>query len=210
MVSWWMYCRSKDKATENVSKVNELDPLLDIKLPKGTHARMKQKILTTINLLVFGILQLNAQEKPTASEYPKIVGYLAVVHPLLTIDKDGFSSNFTNYYHVGFPTGIHVYSSKNFGYSLEIVPFIKVINGEASANNILIHPGLIFRFPQKWTLYTRLAFETSGRFGLTPAISKVVYKSNHHNFFITVPFPLRLGNKQSASFGIALLGGLTF
>lgn len=169
----------------------------------------KTWVMIVLFLLSIGS-SLIAQDKPVATIYPKSVGYLSVVHPLITLDKNGISTNFKDYYIVGFPTGIHIYTNEKFGYSLEVVPFIKVINGTSKVYNILFHPGLIFRFPKKWTLYTRLAFETSGRYGFTPAISKVVYKSKKSNVFLTLPIPLRFGNELAASAGIAILAGLTF
>jgi len=175
-------------------------------------SNMKQFDKITINLFVIliGFTASQAQEKPAASGYPKVVGYMAVIHPIITLDKNGNTTNFSDGYTVGFPTGIHILKSDRFGYSFEVVPFIKSADGTSKVNNVLFHPGLIFRFPKSWILYTRMAFETSGRYGFTPSISKIVYKAKYNNFFVTIPVPLRFGNDKPASIGFGLQMGLTF
>ena len=173
---------------------------------------MKQlfKLTISLALILIGCIKSLAQEKPITSGYPKVVGYIAVIHPIITFDKKGHTTNFRDSYTVGFPTGIHIIKSDRFGYSLEVVPFIKSEDGTSKVYNVLFHPGLLFRFPKGWILYTRMAFETAGRYGFTPSISKVVYKTRNNNFFVTVPVPLRFGNDKPASIGLGLQMGLTF
>ena len=171
---------------------------------------MKQVILISLSFILIGFTASQAQEKAAATSYLKVVGYIAVVHPIITFDKNGHTTNFSDSYTVGFPTGIHIFKSARFGYSLEVVPFIKSADGSSKVNNVLFHPGLVFRFPKSWILYTRMAFETSGRYGFTPSISKVVYKTKNNNFFVTVPAPLRFGNDKPVSIGLGLQMGLTF
>lgn len=168
------------------------------------------KIIISITLILNGFSSSQAQEKSITSNYPKVVGYLSVVHPLITFDKNGNTSNFNGSYTVGFPTGINILKSDTFGYSFEVVPFINSSNGTSKVNNMLFHPGLLFRYPKSWTLYTRMAFETSGRYGFTPSISKIVYKAKNTNFFVSVPVPLRFGNDKPASIGFSFQMGLTF
>lgn len=170
---------------------------------------MVHKLIFSVFLAVLCINQGHAQSKQLVSGYPKPVGYFAVIHPIITFDKNGHTTNFDGSYTVGFPTGIHVLKSDRFGYSLEVVPFIKAQNGTSKVYNVLFHPGLLFKFSGNWILYTRAAFETSGRYGFTPALSKVVYKTKSNNFFVTVPVPFRFGNNQPASFGCGLQLGLT-
>lgn len=175
-------------------------------------SNMKQFYNMTISmtLILVGFTASQAQEKPTTSGCPKVVGYIAVIHPIITFDKNGHTTNFSDSYSVGFPTGIHIFKSDRFGYSFEVVPFIKSADGISKVNNVLFHPGLVFQFTKSWTLYTRMAFETAGRYGFTPSISKIVYKAKHNNFFVTVPVPLRFGNDKPASIGRGLQMGLTF
>lgn len=175
-------------------------------------SNMKQffKLTISLALILIGFSTSHAQEKPPASGYLKVVGYIAVIHPIITFDKNGHTTNFSDSYTVGFPTGIHIFKSERFGYSLEVVPFIKSAGGTSKVYNVLFHPGLVFRFPKNWILYTRMAFETAGRYGFTPSISKVVYKTKNNNFFVTVPAPLRFGNDKPVSIGLGLQMGLTF
>lgn len=156
---------------------------------------MKLLCKITINLLIIliGCSKSMAQDKPSTSAYLKVVSYIAVIHPINTFYKNGHTTNFRDSYTVGFPTGIHILKSDRFGYSLEVVTFIKSEDGTSKVNNVLFHPGLLFRFPGNWSLYTRMAFETSGRYGFTPSISKIVYRARHNNFFVTVPVPLCFG-----------------
>lgn len=173
---------------------------------------MKQfyKIPIYFALILIGVTASHAQEKQAATAYPKVVGYIAVIHPIITFDRNGHTTNFIDSYTVGFPTGIHILKNDRFGYSFEVVPFINSSGGTSKVSNVLFHPGLVFRFPKSWVLYTRMAFETSGRYGFTPSISKIVYKTKNNNFFVTVPVPLRFGNDKPSSFGGGLQLGLTF
>lgn len=161
-------------------------------------------------ILITAVDSVFGQDKVANNGYPKIMGYISVVHPIITFDKNGNTLNFDDGYIVGFPTGINILKNEKFGYSLEVVPFINAYNGNDRVNNVLFHPGLLFRYPKNWTLYTRMAFETSGRYGVTPSLSKIVYKAKSTNLFVSMPLPLRFGNQKPASIGVALQMGLTF
>lgn len=158
----------------------------------------------------FLMFKLSAQNTEPVNTYPKTVGYISIVHPLVTFDESGTTTNFTDSYVVGFPTGIHVIKNDKFGFSFEIVPFIKSNSSSDKVYNVLIHPGVFFRLPKNWNIYTRAAFETSGRYGITPAVNKVLYKGKNCNFFATVPFPLRFGNNKPVSVGVSFQFGLSF
>lgn len=156
------------------------------------------------------MVKLSAQNPVPENTYPKTLGYISVVHPLVTFDESGTTTNFTDSYIVGFPVGIHILKSDKFGFSLEIVPFIKSNSSSDKVSNVLIHPGVMFRLPKSWTIYTRMAFETSGRYGITPSISKMLYKGKSSSVFASVPFPLRFGNNKPVSVGVSFQFGLTF
>lgn len=156
------------------------------------------------------MVKLQAQNIEPTNNYPKTVGYFSVVHPLVTVDESGTITNFTDSYVVGFPTGVHIIKNDKFGFSLEIVPFIKSNSSSDKVYNVLIHPGIFFRLPENWNIYTRMAFETSGRYGITPAVNKVLYKGKNCNIFATVPFPLRFGNNKPVSIGVGFQFGLSF
>ena len=168
------------------------------------------KVILVLLIVTTGVNSVVGQDKPTNNEYPKVIGYISVVHPIITFDKNGNTLNFDGGYTLGFPAGINILKNEKFGYSLEVVPFINASNGNDKVNNVLFHPGLLFRYPKNWTLYTRMAFETSGRYGVTPSISKIVYKAKNTNLFVSMPVPLRFGNQKPASIGVALQMGLTF
>ncbi|MGX7668443.1 hypothetical protein [Flavobacterium pedocola] len=151
-----------------------------------------------------------AQKDSVAVNFPQIKGYFSAVHPIVTIDKQHTKFNFTEDYVVGFPTGINIIKNEYFGYSFEVVPFIKAENGKDKVSNVLFHPGLLFRYKHGFTFITRLAFETAGRYGFTVVFNKVVVKSKNVNYFIATPIPIRFGNEKPVSIGAGLQFGATF
>jgi hypothetical protein len=152
--------------------------------------------------------KINAQSVATTI-YPKTVIFFSMVHPLFTVNKDETVRNFNGSYTIGFPVGINVLKSEKFGYSFEFTPFIKSEKGISKMNNLLFHPGVVFRFPKAFAINTRMAFETSGRYGGTLVFSKVVAKNKFNNYFIAMPVPFRFGNEKPASVGIGLQIGIT-
>lgn len=168
----------------------------------------KNLVFSLISLMLF-----NAAFSQTDSmqvKYPQIKGYFSVVHPIITIDRNHTSFNFSDNYTVGFPTGINILKNDNFGYSFEITPFIKAENGKDKVANVLFHPGLLFRYRHGFTFISRLAFETSGRYGFTAVFSKVIIKNKNISYFIATPLPVRFGNEKPASLGIGFQLGVTF
>jgi hypothetical protein len=165
-------------------------------------------------LLLFSICsRALAQSTPipnTPPPYPRVVGYFSIIHPLLTVDANGTMGNFSSAYTVGFPTGLNILKSDHIGFSFEITPFIRAENGSSRVSNVLFHPGIMFRFPKRFTINQRLAFETSGRYGTTTVFSKVVKYGPNSALFVAVPLPLRLGNDRPASIGFGLQVGVSF
>ena len=170
---------------------------------------MKQALLFIVIIIC---LKTIAQQTTTPTPtYPKPVGYFSVVHPLVTVDKDETVYNFSNgAYTVGFPFGINILTSNTTGFSLEIVPFICSANGISKTNNVLFHPGFMFRRPHGFTILTRAAFETGGRYGATLVFNKIIIRTKTNNIFIATPIPLRFGNDRPASIGINIQLGITF
>ena len=156
--------------------------------------------------MVFG----QSTPAPPPASYPRVVGYFSIVHPIVTMDRNETVTNFSPVYTVGFPTGINILKSDRIGFTFEITPFIRTENGNSRVSNWLFHPGVMFRFPHYFTINTRLAFETSGRFGVTPVFSKVVKRYANGSFFVAVPFPIRLGNDRPASIGAGIQVGIGF
>ncbi len=164
--------------------------------------------LSLILISVCFILDAYTQENQTT--FPKITGYLGILHPIATLNNDGLHTNFTDYYVVGMPTGINIWKTEKIGFSFEIVPFIRTENGLSRANNILIHPGILLKLKHGFTLVNRIAFETSGRYGFTPILNKVIKKNKHSNYFIAMPLPVRFGNNNPASATVAFQFGIGF
>lgn len=173
---------------------------------------MKYWLATAGLLIGFGSFAQQTSSNASATvTYPKVQGFFCVVEPLVTIDKNETVYNFSNgAYTIGFPFGINILTSNTSGFSLEIVPFIKSANGTSKTSNVLFHPGYMFRKKHGFTIVTRAAFETSGRYGATVTFSKVVAKTKTNNIFIATPIPFRFGNEKPASVGFNVLLGITF
>ncbi|MCZ4244781.1 hypothetical protein [Pedobacter punctiformis] len=142
--------------------------------------------------------------------YPKVNGYVGIVHPIVSFSKDETITNFKNYYQVGFPTGINIWKSQKIGFSLEVVPFIKAENGSSKMNNFLFHPGVLVSLGNGYTFVGRLAFETAGRYGVTPVFNKTIKKNTSSSYYVAIPLPVRFGNDKPATFGLAFQLGFAF
>lgn len=118
--------------------------------------------------------------------------------------------NFDGAYVVGLPTGINIWKSAKIGFSMECVPFVRVLGGDSRMNNFLFHPGALFALGHGYTLATRAAFETSGRYGFTPVLNKVVRKNRKSAYYVAVPVPVRFGNSQPSSLTVGFQFGVSF
>ncbi|MDB5124297.1 MAG: hypothetical protein JWP94_2426 [Mucilaginibacter sp.] len=164
------------------------------------------------NRFILSILLLAAFQisRAQTSAYPKVTGYFSIVQPLTTWTKDGFASNFGNVYVVGFPFGVNLLKSNSFGINFEMAPTIRTEKNISKVNSVLFHPGAMFRFKHGFTFIGRMAFETNGRFGVTPVFNQVIKKGKDASLFISVPFPVRFGNDQPVSVGTGLQVGVSF
>jgi hypothetical protein len=149
-------------------------------------------------------------QQPTVTTYPRITGYVGILHPLVTFGNDVPHYNFDGAYVIGMPTGINLWKSPRIGFSMEFVPIIRAAAGTSRMNNFLFHPGVLFGLGKGFTLAARAAFETSGRYGFTPVLNKVVLKRQTCSYFVAVPAPLRFGNDQPASFTVGFQFGIIF
>lgn len=166
---------------------------------------MKQKIgYLLLLLLLFGQV-LRAQQT-----YPKMTGYFSVTHPIGTWNNAGMKYNFKDDYTIIFPIGINLMKSERFGISFELSPAIKSDGNGTKVTSALFHPGAVFKFNKCFGMAGRLAFETNGRFGVTPVLNKVIAKKETHNYWVAVPFPVRFGNNQPTSIGMGLQFGVGF
>ncbi|MCS3795122.1 hypothetical protein [Niastella sp. OAS944] len=148
-------------------------------------------------------------QQPTET-YPKIAGYVGILHPIVTFSKNETVTNFKDYYIVGMPTGINIWKSKKIGFSAEFVPLIKADSTGSKMNNFLFHPGVLVALGHGWTFAGRAAFETGGRYGFTPVINKIVKKNKNSGYFVAVPLPFRFGNNHDATFTIGFQFGIAF
>ena len=153
------------------------------------------------------------QPATAKSTYPRSVGYLSFILPLVTV-SDGTTFNFNSTSTtIGFPVGVNVLYSDHFGFSYEFTPNIKITNGPTGTskmNDILFDPGTMFRFQHGFTIITRLAFDTNGRYGFTPVFNQVYARTKDVNYFVALSLPARFGNSESSSVGLNLQIGFTF
>jgi hypothetical protein len=91
-----------------------------------------------------------------------------------------------------------------------VVPYIKTINGSSTMSNLIFHPGVLVSLGHGFGFSGRMAFETSGRYGFTPGIYKMMKINKDLNYFIATPFPVRFGNDSPASLTMAVLIGIAF
>ncbi len=152
--------------------------------------------------------QLSAQQAPVF--YPKITGYAGTIHPIVTYSNSKPIYNFNGAYVGGLVAGINIWKSKKIGFSFEFVPFIRATDSTSRMSNFLFHPGVLFALGNGFTLATRAAFETSGRYGFTPVLNKVLVKGKNSSFYIAVPLPARFGNDHPASISAAFQFGIAF
>lgn len=159
--------------------------------------------------ILFALLAFNTSIL-SQTNYPKITGYFGVVHPIVTFAKNQTSLNFRDYYVVGFPTGINIWKSSKIGFSFEIVPNIKAEDGTSKMNNLLFHPGVLVALGKGYTFAGRVAFETNGRYGVTPVFNKTVIKNTNSSYYVAIPLPVRFGNEHPANFTVGFQFGIAF
>ena len=148
--------------------------------------------------------------------YPKVVGYLSFIIPTGTLQNNKITYNFASNTKIGFPVGVNVLYSDKFGFSYEFTPTIKTktLSGSSSMSNLLFDPGPMFRFKHGFTIISRLAFETSGRYGVTPVFNEVYLRTKAVNYFVAMSLPVRWGADsgvmQTGSVGLNVQFGFTF
>ncbi|MEO6285928.1 MAG: hypothetical protein ABIN80_29165 [Dyadobacter sp.] len=161
--------------------------------------------------IIAGTFQNVIAQTPTpAPVYPRIAGYVGILHPIVTFSEEGTTTNFDSYYVVGLPTGINIWKSAKIGFSAEFVPLIRAENGTSKMANFLFHPGVLVTLAPGLTFAGRAAFETSGRYGFTPVLNKIVKKNKNSGYFVAVPVPFRFGNGHPANVTIGFQFGITF
>ncbi|WP_144909076.1 hypothetical protein [Mucilaginibacter frigoritolerans] len=181
--------------------------LITVLLAVQNASAQKTQTATTDSAKTQALLAPAPIVKPS---YPRVVGYLSFILPLATYN----GSTTYNFSHstssIGFPVGINVLYSDKFGFSYEFTPTVKVSGGTSKNSNLLFDPGTMFRFDHGFTIITRLAFETQGRYGFTPVFNQVYARTKDVNYFVALSLPARFGDSESASIGLNLQIGFTF
>ncbi len=167
---------------------------------------MKNAILSVI-LFLFA-LPVFSQNQSAAST--KLAGYASIIHPIFSVDKNTTTYNFSDSYTVGIPVGLNLLKGEKVGLSFELAPYIRFEDESAKVSFFLFHPGVLFKLQHGFSIVTRLAFETTGRFGATPVFTKVFLKGENVSYFISPSLPIRTGNGKPASFGLAVSLGCSF
>ena len=151
------------------------------------------------------------QKVATKPQYPKVVGYLSFILPLETLQGGNFTPNFDHHTtSIGFPVGVNVLYSDHFGFSYEFTPTVKATDGNSKVSNLLFDPGTMFRFDHGFTIITRLAFETEGRYGFTPVFNQIYARTKAVNYFVALSLPNRFGDIEAYSLGLNLQIGFIF
>ena len=159
---------------------------------------------------------IHHRERLPEPKYPKTVGYLSFIIPTATLQNNKVTDNFTNNTKIGFPCGVNVFYSASFGFSFEFTPTIKTttLSGNSSMSDLLFDPGPMFRFRHGFTIIPRLAFETSGRYGVTPVFNEVYLKTKAVNYFVAMSLPVRWGSDdgvmETGSVGLNVQFGFIF
>jgi hypothetical protein len=170
----------------------------------------RRKLISVLLAIFISQPLLKGQMIPTPINYPRVTGYVGIMHPLFTFNKTGTQKNFDGAYVAGLPVGINIWKSSKIGFSMEFVPFIRATDGDSKMNNLLFHPGALFALGHGFTLATRAAFETSGRYGFTTVFNKTVLKNTGSSYYIALPFPARFGNNMPSSLTVGFQFGIAF
>lgn len=177
-------------------------------MPQFANAQVK--VVPPDSIEYQGALYQKAKAK---SAYPKVVGYMSFILPLetLTLSTGKFTPNFSGHTTtIGFPIGVNVLYSEKFGFSYEFTPNIKASGGSSKMNDILFDPGTMFRFEHGFTIISRLAFDTNGRYGFTPVFNQVYARTKDVNYFVALSLPTRFGASEAATLGLNVQFGFTF
>lgn len=179
--------------------------------------QQKPLFLLTLMICISGLAYAQTTPPPpptttttTPHVYPRITNAVGIVHPIVSFNSEGTTTNFDNGYTAGLAVGLNIWKSAKLGFSFEFVPFIHAEDGMSKMSNFLFHPGVLFPAGKGFTIVGRAAFETSGRYGVTPVFNKIVKKNKHSNYYVAVPVPVRFGNNRPNSIGAAFQFGLGF
>jgi hypothetical protein len=142
--------------------------------------------------------------------YPFIVTYSCFFLPIVSTNSKTTTWNFSNTFSIGFAAGINILYSDKFGFSYDMGSVITTSGGTSKVSNFIFDPGPIFRLKKGYSIITRLAFETAGRYGESTVLAKVFSPTKKTSLFAALGVPIRFGNNLPASIGATLFFGIGF
>jgi hypothetical protein len=142
----------------------------------------------------------------------KVGGHFGFVLPLVT-RFDGETTDLSDDFKIGFPTGITVHKSDRLAFDLEFVP---IVNDKPLDVDVVIHPGVLVNVGNHLTAGLRMAFEVDAQaWGFTPLIARgFPIQGQNATYFVELDFPVRiqenaLGENKTAV-GLAFHTGIGF
>jgi len=131
---------------------------------------MKKIILIVFAIILFSISQVFSQSTaPITTLYPKTVGYFSFIVPIVTINKDKTTNDFSSFkngFAIGFPVGVNILYSVTFGFSYEITPTIQTGSGSSKTSKILFDPAQCSGSNMDLQLYPGLHLKLQGDMAL--------------------------------------------
>lgn len=162
---------------------------------------MKTTVITLISLaLVFTCYSQNEEQ----SKFPFSSVYIGTAVPIISIDEDGFTSNFSTSSVFVFPIGFNLNKSEKLSYSIELDPVLSFTNNSSSIANLAVLPGVLLH-QEKISYGIRAAFETSGRYGMSFSLLKSLIKKENFNLVMGIPLDIRTGNQTPVNLGTGLI-----
>jgi len=167
--------------------------------------------LRTAGIALVVLLAVLLATSPAAAEN-RVGGHFGFVLPLVT-DFDGTTTDITDDFKIGFPTGITVRKSDRVAFDLEFVP---VLNDNPIDVDVVIHPGVLVNVGNNYTAGVRMAFEVDAQaWGFTPLVAKgFPIAGENATYFIELDFPIRVQEnalgESKTSVGLAFHTGIGF
>ena len=137
-------------------------------------------------------------------------GHIGFVIPMVT-RVAGDTVTVADDFVIGFPMGITVKATDRVAFDLEFVPLVQ---NDPLDVNLVVHPGVLYSLPNRFTLGVRAAFETDNNAaGFTPLIARSFKMTDRTAFFAEVDFPIRwqtIDGSTEGSFAVAAHFGIGF
>ena len=141
---------------------------------------------------------------------PAISSYTILATPVVSTNKTTTTWNFSNTTVVGFAAGLNIFHGKKVGFNLDFEPFITFSASGSKVTNFVFDPGAVFRIGHGFSITTRAAFETSGRYVESTVLAKLFSPGKKNGLVAAVGVPKRFGNNLPVSIGITLFLGVAF